>query len=150
MSRQPWPADADACTGGGTRLLAAGTHGSALLSAGVAGLAAHRPLLWAVALAFLGPLGLWIVLRHALPFVARHARQALAFNLSVAVYIAALFAAFAAVGMAGTLMPLVPVFLFAVLVLVVNWAVLTVVAVGRALRGEPMDYPFVLRRLGGR
>jgi uncharacterized Tic20 family protein len=145
MSRQPWPADADACASAGARVAAAGTHGSAVLAAGVAGLAAHRPLLWAAALAFLGPLSLWIVLRHARPFVARHARQALAFNLSVAIYVAALFAAFAAVGVAGALLTLVPVFLFAVLVLVVNWVVLTVVAIGRALRGEPMDYPFVLR-----
>ncbi len=76
--------------------------------------------------------------------MAHHCRQALLFNASVALYVV-LFAAFVAAGMAKALLWLVPVFLFAVLVLVVNWSVLTIVAISRALRGNLMDYPLVPR-----
>lgn len=87
-----------------------------------------------MALAFLGPLVVWLMKRHDHPFVATHAREALNFNLSVLLYaIVGFVLIFMLVGF--LLLPLIGLM----------WLVFTVVAAIRASNGEPYRYPFTIR-----
>ncbi len=87
-----------------------------------------------VALAFLGPLVVWLVKRDDHPFIATHAREALNFNLSVLLYAVVGFVLiFVFVGF--LLLPLIGLM----------WLVFTIVAAIRASNGQPYRYPLTVR-----
>jgi len=105
-------------------------------------LAAHlsAPVSMIVALAFLGPLIVYLVKKDD-PFVRRHAAEALNFNLSFLLY-AVLLGLVTIVGLlfvVGIL--LLP--LFAVLAIV--WVVLICIAAIKAGQGEDYRYPLTIR-----
>ncbi|MGH8931769.1 MAG: DUF4870 domain-containing protein [Egibacteraceae bacterium] len=88
---------------------------------------------WA-ALAFLGPLVVWLLKREDHPFIATHAREALNFNLSVLLYtVIAGILAFALVG--------IPI----LIILGILWLVLTIVAAVKAANGDTYRYPLTIR-----
>ncbi len=87
-----------------------------------------------VALAFLGPLVVWLLKRDDHPFIATHASEALNFNLSVLLYaIVGFVLIFVFVGF--LLLPLIGLM----------WLVFTIVAAIRAANGEPYRYPLTIR-----
>ncbi|MGH9051832.1 MAG: DUF4870 domain-containing protein, partial [Acidimicrobiia bacterium] len=89
-----------------------------------------------VALAFVGPLVIWLVKREEHPFIALHAKEALNFNISVLIYAAVAFVlAFVLIGI-----PLL-------VAIGVGWLVLTVVAAVKASGGQPYRYPLTIRFL---
>lgn len=87
-----------------------------------------------VALAFLGPLVVWLVKREEHPFIAMHAREALNFNLSVLIY-----------GVVAFLLSLLLIGIPILIVLVIAWLVLTIVATVKAANGEEYRYPLTIR-----
>ncbi|MBW3619466.1 MAG: DUF4870 domain-containing protein [Actinobacteria bacterium] len=104
------------------------------------GMAAHLSAFlgaWA-ALAFVGPLVLWLVKRDDHPFIAHHALEALNFNLSILIY------AIAAAVLAFTIIGLV-IAIPAAIAIGVGWVVLTIVAAVKAANGEGYRYPMTIR-----
>ena len=105
-------------------------------------MAAHLSALVAafVALAFLGPLLVYVVRRDD-PFVRAHATEALNFNLSMLLY--------AVVG--GAMLALLIILVVGLLLLPlviaagIAWIVLVVNAAIKASRGEPYRYPLTIR-----
>jgi uncharacterized Tic20 family protein len=87
-----------------------------------------------VALAFVGPLVIWLVKREEHPFIAMHAKEALNFNLSVLIYAAV-----------GFILVFVLVGIPLLVVIGVVWLVLTVVAAVKASAGQPYRYPLTIR-----
>jgi len=87
-----------------------------------------------VALAFLGPLVVWLIKRDEHPFVALHSREALNFNLSVLIY-----------GAVAFLLSLVLIGIPILIAIVVAWLVLTIVAAVKAANGEEYRYPLTIR-----
>lgn len=99
-----------------------------------------------VALAFTGPLVVWLLKRDEDPFVEDHAREALNFNLSLLLYVV--------VGSIVTgvlfLLTFGLVLFLAVPVAVLGacaWIVLTVLAAVAASEGRPHRYPLTIRFL---
>ncbi|MFN2556566.1 MAG: DUF4870 domain-containing protein [Nitriliruptorales bacterium] len=87
-----------------------------------------------MALAFLGPLVVWLMKRDDHPFIAMHAKEALNFNLSVLLYaVVGFLLVFVLVGF--LLLPLIGLM----------WLVLTIIAAIRASNGEPYRYPLTIR-----
>lgn len=82
----------------------------------------------------LGPLIIWLVKKDSMPFVADQAKEALNFNITVA--IAALIC--------GALMWVLIGFLL-LPVLGIAWLVLIIIAAIKANEGERYRYPFALR-----
>lgn len=87
-----------------------------------------------VALAFLGPLVVWLVKRDEHPFIAMHAREALNFNLSVLLYF-----------IVGVVLAFVLIGFLLLAALGVAWFVLTIIAAVRASNGQPYRYPLTIR-----
>lgn len=87
-----------------------------------------------VALAFVGPLVVWLIKRDQHPFVERHAREALNFNLTLLIYI--VVAGILALALIG--IPLL-------IAIGITWLVLTIMAAVRAANGEPYRYPLTIR-----
>ncbi len=87
-----------------------------------------------VALAFLGPLVVWLVKREDHPFVEMHAREALNFNLSVLLYF-----------IVGVVLAFVLIGFLLLAALGVIWLVFTIIAAVRASNGEPYRYPLTIR-----
>ncbi|MGH8886700.1 MAG: DUF4870 domain-containing protein [Egibacteraceae bacterium] len=87
-----------------------------------------------VALAFIGPLVVWLIKREEHPFIAMHAREALNFNLSVLLYV---FVAF--------LLSLLLVGIPILIGIGIAWLVLTIVATVKAANGEEYRYPLTIR-----
>ena len=87
-----------------------------------------------VALAFVGPLVVWLVKRDQDPFVAEHAKEALNFNLTflIALVVSALLA-------------LVLIGFVLLAVVAVAWIILTIIAAVRANNGEHYRYPLTIR-----
>ncbi|WP_300618598.1 DUF4870 domain-containing protein [Dokdonella sp.] len=88
----------------------------------------------------LGPLIVWLVKREQSPFVAEHAKEALNFNITVAIAFVAL--------VAFTIMTLgIGVILTwpAGVALFIAWVALPIVAAIRASEGVAYRYPFTLR-----
>ena len=104
--------------------------------------AAHlsAPLAMIVAMAFLGPLVVYLVKKDD-PYVRRHAAEALNFNLSCLIYalVIAVAFVFALVLVVGVL--LIP-FLVALAIL---WIVLVCMAAMKAGQGEDYRYPLTIR-----
>ena len=80
-----------------------------------------------------GPLAMWLFNRDN-PHVEYHAREALNFNLSMAIY-----------GVASAVLILLAVGLLLLPIVFVGWFVLTIVASVKASNGEYYRYPFTIR-----
>ncbi len=87
-----------------------------------------------VALAFLGPLVVWLVKRDEHPFIEMHAREALNFNLSVLLYF-----------ILGVVLAFVLIGFLLLAALGAAWLVLTITAAIRASNGQPYRYPLTIR-----
>lgn len=110
-----------------TRNWAMAAHLSALLGA------------W-VALAFVGPLVVWLLKREEHPFVEEHAREALNFNLNLLLWLVVGFVVVIVTLGLGILV-VVPI----AVAIAVTWLVLTVIAAVRAANGESYRYPLTIR-----
>lgn len=87
-----------------------------------------------VALAFLGPLVIWLVKRHEDAFVETHAREALNFNLTLLIWVGVgIVLAFLLVGI-----PLL-------IAIGIAWIVLTIRGAIAASNGDTYRYPFTIR-----
>lgn len=117
-----------------------GGYGSAVaLSSEVRnwGMAAHLSAFlgaW-VALAFVGPLAVWLLKREEHPFIAYHAREALNFNLSVLLYGAISAVLILAAGLG----------LLLLVALGIGWIIFVITAAVRASSGESYRYPMTIR-----
>jgi len=123
-------------------------HLSPLAVAAFACAAAGRPILWAGMIAFAGPLVVWAAARGRDPFVRAHAGAALAFNLSLAVYLAAIAGGLHLTAGSPYTIQFVPFLLFVNMLLAFNWLVFCAVGAQRAATGQLFTYPLTLRRLG--
>lgn len=88
----------------------------------------------------LGPLVVWLIKRDTLPFAAEQAKEALNFNITVAIAALALWIITFGTFFIGALLT-VPLGI----ALCVGWFVLTIVAAIRAQEGVVFRYPFTLR-----
>jgi uncharacterized protein len=89
---------------------------------------------------FIGPLVIWMVKKETMPFVDDQAKEALNFNITVAIVFFALFLM--------TLLTLgIGIVLTLPLMIIVGlaWLVLTIIASIKANQGERYRYPFALR-----
>jgi uncharacterized Tic20 family protein len=113
--------------------------------------AAGRPVIWAGMVAFAGPLVVWAAARRSGdPFVRAHTAAALAFNLSLALYLGGIVGGMHVSAGSPYGVQFVPFFLFVNMLLAFNWLAFSAVGAVRAARGELFTYPLALRRLGGR
>lgn len=97
-----------------------------------------------VALPFLAPLVLFLVLKDRGPFVRHHTAEALNFQLSVLLY-GLIVAALGGIVTVLTLGVLAPVWALAAGALVVAAAVFTIIAAVASSRGEWYRYPLTIR-----
>lgn len=88
----------------------------------------------------LGPLIVWLVKRDTLPFAADQAKEALNFNITVAIAFVALVI-FTIVTFGIGLLLTYPIGA----VLFIGWIVLTIIAAIKANEGVAYRYPFTLR-----
>lgn len=91
--------------------------------------------------AIIGPLIIWLVKKDTMPFVDDQGKEALNFNITVAIAMAVLFAL-------GTLLMVILIgFLFYLVAFAVGvaWLVLTIMATIKANEGVAYRYPFTLR-----
>ena len=96
---------------------------------------------WAFSIGcFLGPLIIWLVKKDTMPFVADQAKEALNFNITLAIIFAILFVLTVATLGVGILFtgPLYVIFGIA-------WLVFTIIAAIKANEGVAYRYPFTLR-----
>jgi uncharacterized Tic20 family protein len=87
-----------------------------------------------------GPLIVWLIKRDTMPFAADQAKEALNFNISLAIAFAALVL-FSIVTLGIGLLIAWPVGAL----LCIAWLVLTIVAAVKANEGVAYRYPFILR-----
>jgi uncharacterized protein len=111
--------------------------------------AAGRPLVWAGLAIPLGPAVVVALVRRKSTFVRAHAREALLFGCSVALYAVVLAGGLTLVIRSEYTLVLLPLLLLALLLLAVNWVLFSVLAAIEAGRGAPFSYPLTLRK-GGR
>lgn len=110
------------------------------------GVAAHLSAFvgaW-VALAFLGPLIVWLVGRERHPFIDHHAKEALNFNLTFLLIgiVGGIIAVVGAVVTLGLgLIAIVP----AAIALAIVWIVLPIIAAVKAWDGQGYRYPLTIR-----
>jgi uncharacterized Tic20 family protein len=130
----PAPAGAESGISAEERQMAMFAHLSALLGGIVtAG--------WAGSIGcFIGPLVIWLMKKDTMPFVDDQAKEALNFNISVAIIFFVLWIlTFMTLGigivLTGPLMILVGI----------AWLVFTIIAAMKANQGERYRYPFTLR-----
>ncbi|MGH4025979.1 MAG: DUF4870 domain-containing protein [Pseudonocardiaceae bacterium] len=118
---EPLPSSSPSELSSEVRNWAVGAHLSAILGA------------W-LALAFLGPLVVYLLKRDEHPFIAMHAREALNFNISVLIYaIVGVILLFVLIGF--VILPLIGI----------AWLALTIVAAVKASNGENFRYPLTIR-----
>ena len=89
---------------------------------------------------FIGPLVIWLVKRDSMPFVIDQAKEALNFNITVAIVFLALFL-LSVVTLGIGLIVAVPLWI----IIGIAWLVLTIMAAIAANKGEAYRYPFALR-----
>jgi hypothetical protein len=89
---------------------------------------------------FLGPLIIWLVKRDTMPFVADQGKEAVNFNITIAIIGVALFLLILLTLGLGLLIA-VP----AGAVVIVGWLVFTVIAAIKASEGVAYRYPITLR-----
>ena len=89
---------------------------------------------------FLGPLVIWLMKKDTMPFVDDQGKEALNFNITVAIAMVALLVlTFVTLGIGALLtVPLM-------MVIGIAWLVLTIIATIKANNGEAYRYPFTLR-----
>jgi uncharacterized protein len=110
------------------------------------GLAAHLSAYvgaW-VALAFLGPLVVWLLKREEHPFIDHHAKEALNFNLSFLLYGIVGGVLAVPIGLLTLGIGLIPIIIVAA-VLLIAWLILPILAAVKAANGEGYRYPFTIR-----
>ena len=89
---------------------------------------------------FIGPLVIWMMKKDTMPFVDDQAKEALNFNISVAIVFFVLFVLTLVTLGIGAILTL------PVMVLVgLAWLVLTIIAAMKANQGERYRYPLTLR-----
>jgi uncharacterized Tic20 family protein len=79
-------------------------------------------------------------------FTRAHGRAALRFQLSLAVYLAAIVALMHLTKGSLVAVQLVPFLLFVNLILVLNWLLFAIVAIHRAATGQTFTYPMTIGR----
>jgi uncharacterized Tic20 family protein len=130
------------------RRAAAAAHLSAtavvLLLTAVAG----GPSIWIGMAAFLGPLAVLVTLGRGGGFIRRHAVAALAFNVSFAVYLAAILGGVQVTAGSPYTVQAIPFLLFVNMLLGFNWLVFTIIAVHRAGTGQLFTCPMTIRWRG--
>ena len=89
---------------------------------------------------FLGPLIIWLVKRDTMPFVADQGKEALNFNITLAIVGAALFLMILATFGIGVILA-IPI----AAVVAVGWLVLVIVGAVKASEGVVYRYPVALR-----
>ncbi len=89
---------------------------------------------------FIGPLIIWMVKKDTMPFVDDQAKEALNFNITVAIAFFALFL-LALFTLGIGLLVAVPLWI----VIGIAWLVLTIIAAIKANEGVAYRYPFALR-----
>lgn len=89
---------------------------------------------------FVGPLVIWLVKREQMPFVDDQGKEALNFNITVAIVLVALVA-FSVLTLGIGLLIAIPLFI----VVGVAWLVLVIVATIRSNEGTAYRYPLTLR-----
>lgn len=97
-----------------------------------------------VALAFLGPLIVWLLKRDEDPFINHHSREALNFNISVAIYGVVLAILAIPIGVLTLGLGFIPLILIGG-ALGIFWIVLTIIAAVSASNGELYRYPLTIR-----
>lgn len=93
-----------------------------------------------VALAFLGPLVMWLIKKDEHPFLDHHGKEAVNFNLSLLLYMV--------IGIVGSILTIglgLIAFLPAVLVGLVVWVVCSIQGAIKANNGEGYRYPVTIR-----
>ena len=80
------------------------------------------------------------------PFVRAHGLAALRFDLSLAVYLAAIVGIMHATAGTVVAVQLVPFLFFLNLMLLLNWLLFAVVGIHRAATGQTFTYPLTLGR----
>lgn len=96
---------------------------------------------WAFSIGcFLGPLIIWLVKKDTMPFVADQAKEALNYNITLAIIFAILFVLTVATLGIGALIS-VPLYL----IFGIAWLVFTIIAAIKANEGVAYRYPFTLR-----
>lgn len=93
-----------------------------------------------VALAFVGPLVMWLIRREEHPFIDHHGTEALNFNLSMLLYgVIAVVAVVVTLGIGVVVVgPLALVFFLA-------WVIAPIVGAVKANQGEGFRYPLTIR-----
>jgi uncharacterized Tic20 family protein len=133
---------------------AVAAHASSAATVIVVTAAAGRPVIWAGMLAFVGPLAARLAVGARDPFVRAHADAALAFNLSLAVYLVLIVGGMRLTTGSPYTIQFVPFLLFCNMLLAFNWLVFSAIAAQRAGSGRTFSYPLTLRAihrtLGGR
>jgi uncharacterized protein len=89
---------------------------------------------------FIGPLVIWLMKKDTMPFVADQAREALNFNITVAIIFFALFVLTLVTLGIGALLT-IPIMILVGLA----WLVFTIIASIKANQGERYRYPLTLR-----
>lgn len=103
------------------------------------GMLAHLIALVGILIPFgsiIGPLVIWLVKRDSSAFVDAHGKEAINFNITVAI-----------AGFVSMLLVFVLIGIVMLLVLLVFWLVCLIKASMAASRGEMYSYPFTLRLL---
>lgn len=86
------------------------------------------------ALAFVGPLVVWLIKRDEHPFIEHHAKEALNFNLSVLLY-----------GIASVVLAFIVIGFITGLATLLAWVIFTVIGATKASNGEGYRYPLTIR-----
>ncbi len=89
---------------------------------------------------FIGPLIIWLVKKETMPFVNDQAKEALNFNITVAIVFLALFL-LSIVTLGVGLIIAIPLWI----IIGIAWLVFTIIAAIKANQGEAYRYPFALR-----
>jgi uncharacterized protein len=97
-----------------------------------------------VAMAFVGPLVVWLIRKDTDAFSTRHAREALNFNLTILLVIVVGGVALIPLALLTIGLILIPAALAAAAI-GIGWIVLTIVAAVRAADGQEYRYPLTIR-----
>jgi len=97
-----------------------------------------------LALAFVGPLVVWLLKRQDHPFIDHHGQEAVNFNLSVLLYGVVLAIIAIPVGVLTLGLGLIPLIIVGG-ALAIAWLVFTIIAAVAASNGETYRYPLTIR-----
>ena len=89
---------------------------------------------------FIGPLVIWLMKKDTMPFVGDQAKEALNFNITVAIIFFALFV-LSVLTLGIGLIVAIPVWI----IVGIAWLVFTIIAAIKANQGERYRYPLTLR-----